>query len=252
MPLLRHRAVSKPSPARARRAAALGHRLETMRAHGGLTLLLGTGLYVALYAARVLTSGRLTYAFLLWNLALAWVPWLAAQASRAAAARRWDLAAWGFGVAWLAFFPNAPYLVTDFVHLRPRPGVPLWYDIAMLGTAALIGFAAGGLSLRTVHGWVSDRYGTLAGIVLLASSALAAGVGIYLGRFERWNSWDLLARPGPVLRDVLALVVEPQPRALVVTLVFAALTGLAYLIVGGRIIAAATPKRARSTRPPMR
>src|SRR5690606_5009462 len=120
---------------------------------------------------------------------------------------------------WLVFLPNAPYLVTDFVHLRPRPGAPLWYDSALLGTAALVGLAAGGLSLRAVHGWVSERHGTPSGLVLLAASMVASGLGIYLGRFERWNTWDLVMRPDAVLSSVLALASDPHPRAVVVTVV---------------------------------
>jgi uncharacterized membrane protein len=223
-----------------------------MRAHGGFALLAGSGLYVALYAARVFMSGGLAYDFMLWNLTLAWVPWLAAQSSRVAAERGRSTAAWILGFAWLVFLPNAPYVVTDFVHLRPRAGAPLWYDAALLGTAALVGLAAGGLSLRAMHAWVAARHGAVAGAVLLAASALATGLGIYLGRFERWNSWDLVLRPNAVLEDVLALVREPHPTPIVVTLVFAALTTVAYLVVGGRVIADATPRRERSTPRPTR
>ena len=237
MPRARHHRASKSPHPRPRAAAAIAQPLSMTRTPGAPALVLASGLYLALYAARVFTTGRLTYGFLVWNLALAWVPWVMAQASCAAARRRWTPAAWALGAAWLAFLPNAPYLVTDFVHLRPRPGAPLWYDCALLGTAALIGLAAGGLSLRAVHGWVSERYGAVAGLVLLAASVLATGLGIYLGRFERWNSWDLVTRPDAVLSSVLAIVLDPHPRAVVVTGVFAALTAVSYFIVGGRVLA---------------
>ena len=225
--------AARAQPAERGRACEGGRQ----EARAGLALVLASGLYLALYAARVFTTGRLTYGFLLWNLSLAWAPWVLAQASCAAAARRWTPAAWTLGLAWRVFLPNAPYVVTDFVHLRPRPGAPLWYDCALLGTAALIGLAAGGLSLRAVHGWVSERYGTVAGLVLLGASALTTGLGIYLGRFERWNSWDLVTRPDAVLSSVLALALDPQPRPLVVTFVFASLTAVSYFIVGGRVLA---------------
>jgi uncharacterized membrane protein len=230
--------VNHDAPSSARRAEGVGAWDGRQEARAGLALLLASGLYVALYAARVFTTGRLTYGFLLWNLALAWVPWVVAQASCEAARRRWTGLAWMLGLAWLLFLPNAPYVVTDFVHRRPRPGAPLWYDSALLGTAALLGLAAGGLSLRAVHGWVSARHGGVIGTLLIGASALATGLGIYLGRFERWNSWDLLTRPDAVLSSVLALVLDPHPRAVVVTLVFAGLTAVSYFVVGGRVVPA--------------
>lgn len=213
-----------------------------MRTHGGSALLFGSGLYLVLFGARVVTTGGFTYGFMLWNLALALTPWVLAQASCAAASCRWSALAWTFGIAWFVFLPNAPYLVTDFVHLRPRVGAPLWYDATLLGTAALIGLASGGLSLRTIHGWVSARHGRLVGTALLGTSALATGLGIYLGRFERWNSWDLVLRPGAVLENVFALVRDPEPRAVVVTGIFAGLTALAYLVVGPRPAVKAGPR----------
>lgn len=205
---------------------------------------------MALYAARVLHTGRLTYGFLLFNLALAWAPWALATLASLAASRRHVAVAWVLGLAWLAFLPNAPYLVTDLVHLRPRPGAPLWYDVALLGTAAITGVLAGGLSLRAMHEWIVERYGGVAGLALLAASVPAAGFGIYLGRFERHNSWDLVLRPADVLADAAHLVAEP--RAIVVTAVFAAITAVSYVAVGGPIIAAATRRTARSTPPPTR
>lgn len=220
------------------------------RSSGGLALLLGSALFSALYAARVLYTGRPTYGFLVWNLALAWAPWALATLASFSASRGRVAVAWALLPVWLAFLPNAPYVVTDFVHLRPRPGAPLWYDVALLGTAAITGLIAGGLSLRAMHAWIAERYGVGAGLALLAASVPAAGFGIYLGRFERHNSWDLVLRPAEVLADVAHLVAEP--RAIVVTAVFAALLAVSYVAVGGRVIAAATRRTTRSMPPPTR
>jgi uncharacterized membrane protein len=205
--------------------------------HGGLALLLGSALLVGLYGARVFHSGSITFGFLLWNLTLALVPWLLARGALVADGRGWVRTAWALGVLWLLFLPNAPYLVTDFVHLRPRANVPVWYDVALLGTAALTGLVAGGLSLRTMHTWVERRYGSWAALALVVASVPATGVGIYLGRFERWNSWDLLLRPFAVLGDVAALVQDPggNLRAYVVIAIFAGLLAVSYLAVGGEL-----------------
>src|SRR5687768_12604246 len=83
----------------------------------------------ALLVSRFVVTGATSFGFLPWNLLLAWVPFGAAgvlrlleRDHRLTRPRILALLA-----VWLAFFPNAPYLVTDFQHLRPRPGeAPLW------------------------------------------------------------------------------------------------------------------------------
>mgnify|MGYP000054457986 CR=1 FL=1 len=145
----------------------------------------------------------LTFFFLLWNLALAWVPYLMAlhigQLQRQEAGR-WRLLL-GLCV-WLAFLPNAPYLITDFVHFRPLPPVPIWFDLILLFAAASTGLLLGLLSIYEVHqvlkNWFSKRYSNL---LILAAIGLS-GFGIWLGRFQRWNSWDILTRPLDLLSDI--------------------------------------------------
>ncbi|MCA9609108.1 MAG: DUF1361 domain-containing protein, partial [Myxococcales bacterium] len=157
---------------------------------------------------------------------LAWVPWLLAMAAGAALGRRRR----GMGavllLAWVAFLPNAPYVITDFLHLSVRSPVPLWYDVLLLGTASLTGLLAGAFSLRRVESALDGHVDPRVRFAGLALVILAAGFGIYLGRFERWNSWDLLIHPIALLRS---LATGPSPRALVVTAACAGLLGVTYL-----------------------
>jgi len=106
-------------------------------------------------------------------------------------------------LVWLIFLPNAPYIVTDFVHFRAVPSVPLWYDLVLLFASASTGLLLGLLSLREVHfalkRWLSN---TLAGVLIFISIGLA-GFGVWLGRFQRWNSWDLVTRPHHLLSDIV-------------------------------------------------
>lgn len=216
-------------------------------APGLATLLAGSVLWAGLYAARVGYSGRLVYAFLVWNLFLAWVPWLLASFAATALARgRRGVAALALG-AWLLFLPNAPYVLTDFLHLRARAPVPLWYDVLLLGTAALTGLFAGAYSLVRVETALEARVDPRLVRLGIAAVILLSGFGIYLGRFERWNSWDLLLSPLELLASVLA---APSPRAMVVTAACAGLLGVAYLGVReARVSARGADPRASWPRP---
>lgn len=188
-------------------------------------------LAVGLVVFRHEWTERATYDFLHWNLFLAWVPIaLAAGVSWAARRPRGGWAAWPLGLAWLAFFPNAPYIVTDLMHLRSTRGGPLWLDVLMVSSVALAGLLAGLASLRLVHGVVTRAArSALVGWAFAAAACLGAGFGVYLGRFQRWNSWDIVTRPTDVLTD--ALVTVTGPRAVAFTAFFGLLLLACYAAV---------------------
>jgi len=188
----------------------------------------------ALALARVFYSGRLAFIWLGWNLILAWVPLLLALliAHRHAQGKRpWWPGSALLGAAWLAFFPNAPYLVTDLIHLRTPAFVPVWYDAIMVFAFALTGLCLAFLSLWLVHRLVERRLGKLGGWSFVAVVAGLSGVGVYLGRYPRWNSWDVVIRPGELIADVAWYIQHPRPRVLGLTLMMAAMFGIAYLML---------------------
>jgi uncharacterized membrane protein len=207
-----------------------------MRSRLALTVLaLGAAsvLCVALGEVRIQRTGDSYYRFLAWNLFLAWVPLILAILAFHRARRRIDAVVGVLLVLWLLFFPNAPYMLTDFIHLGESESVPVWYDALMLSsfawTALLLGFA----SLYLVQ-MVARRIVGLAWSWVGVAGALAlASFGVYLGRFVRFNSWDALIRPGRVL-DVISNQVESplqHPRMIAVLL---ALT--AFLLVGYAVL----------------
>ena len=164
--------------------------------------LLGSGLVcVALAAREQLGAG---WPWLAFNLALAWVPLVLGEI-----ASRHRVLLVLVGPIWLLFLPNAPYLLTDLVHLDERARVPLWFDVALLGGTGALGLAMGVLSLRQVTAAVAREAGTRAGRLLFVGVPMLAGFGIWLGRFLRWNSWDLWLRPLEVLRSIAAPVLDP-------------------------------------------
>jgi uncharacterized membrane protein len=203
-------------------------RAETKR----WAVLAGLSLWcVSLVVLRVERSGSLMYGFLCWNLFLAWIPWLACQAFRAAHRRRASTALQlGWFALWVLFLPNAPYLLTDLIHLRPRPPVPLWYDLALLLSYAGTGLLAGYVSLLEVQAAVEERFGRVRGWGVAAGALFLSGFGIYLGRFRRWNSWDVLTDPAGLFYDISVHLLHPtsHPRTYAVTLIFGSAMLLGY------------------------
>ena len=195
-------------------------------------LLLLTGWCLALLATRVGYTGHLTFVFLGWNLFLALVP-LAASAAMTRLdkrrASRWVLLA--VGAVWLLFLPNAPYILTDLFHFRARPPVPTWFDLALLLSFAGTGLLAGYLSLAEVHRVLAGRTGPRVAWAGAVGVLFLSAFGIYLGRYLRYNSWEILTSPRRLLADTLAPVLDPfgHPLAVAVTVVFGGLLTLGYL-----------------------
>jgi len=206
--------------------------------HSLYPLLFSSFLAVLLLAVRLARSGENVFIGMRWNLFLAWIPYLASlwvlRLHRAWPGRWWTLLV--PGGLWLAFFPNAPYLLTSFWHLRPRPPVPVWFDIGLLLLFAVTGLLLGILSLRAMQRVVEHYFGRLLGWAFVLVSLGLCGLGIYLGRFLRWNSWDLLLNPRGVLADVAIRLTHPMDhtQAYGVTLLFGAILLVCYLTLTSR------------------
>jgi len=210
---------------------------------GKLPLLALVAWCVAMLIVRMIYSSSTVNAFLLWNLALACVPVVASTALVEFARRRtpWMFAALAF-VVWLAFLPNAPYLVTDLKHLSHVAPVPLWYDVALYGSYAATGALLGYASVAEVESVLRARVGALAAFAVSMGALLLAGFGIYLGRFLRFNSWDVITAPGSLGHQVARQLAHPvtHPQTWEVPLVYGvglvlgyvALRAVAPLLVG--------------------
>lgn len=203
-------------------------------------LLLASALACALVTLRIARLGSLGYVGFVWNLFLAWVPYVASLAA-ALLWRGWPGRPWLLvlpGLAWLAFLPNAPYLVTDFIHIRQRQGLPwlYWYDIVMMAIFAWTGCVLGAVSLGIMQRIVAGYLGRAVGWLFALGAAGLCGVGIYLGRFGRWNSWDLLLNPRALAADLLAPLRDPTAylRPLALCALFAAFFLISYLTLAGR------------------
>ena len=176
---------------------------------------------------------------LLWNLFLAAVPLLWSTAFQVATARRRPVLAGVFFFLWLLFLPNAPYLLTDVLHLKPGADVPLWYLLAVLLSCAGTGTLLGYLSLLPVHAIIEARYGKRAGWTVAAGSLLLCGFGIDLGRFLRLNSWDVFVHPLRLSGAIAMQFSTSGTQPLLVTLVFGGGLIVGYLVL--RVFSAFTP-----------
>lgn len=194
-------------------------------------LLFTSSLAGAMWFVRFVYTGHITFIFLLWNLFLAWLPVLFALLARWQRASRWGR--WVWGGLWLLFFPNAPYLLTDLLHLGQIGSVPIWYDLIMLLTFALAGLFLGFASLFWLHGLVAKTWNRWAGWLFVLVVLGLSSFGVYIGRFLRWNSWDLLLNPTILLRDLADhLLVRSQflETAVVTVLLTAVFIGSYFII----------------------
>jgi uncharacterized membrane protein len=173
-----------------------------------LALTLAACLPAGLVLFRVAYTDSIRYSFLLWNLFLAWLPLLFAWFARYIEPKSRLLALVSVA-AWLAFLPNAPYLITDIAHLHPVGDIPYFYDVVMFFSLALTGVVLGFASLAWLQEAVEERLGLWPGRLFAAIVIAMASYGVYLGRFLRWNSWDVLAHPFQILFDVLHIAYHP-------------------------------------------
>lgn len=214
-----------------RRILALHHFLQDQMFY---PVVLSSLLGVAFFVVRALWSESTLHRFLMWNLFLAWIPFWCAMWMAWIHARR--AAAWQYILPlaiWLLFFPNAAYLVTDLYNLDNMPPVPYWYDIGFFATLAWTGLLLAVASLQIVQRMVRQSFGVVSSWVVVLIVVGLNGVGIYLGRFLRWNSWDIVTEPMAVLKDALNPFIHPityrQPVAVII--VFSAMLFVFYVSV---------------------
>lgn len=207
------------------------HRLALR--HAFYPVALSSLLALALFAGRVYLSGNRGYLFLVWNLILAWIPYsmsLWADAGFRRNGADWRLVP-PFAI-WLLFFPNAPYILTDFIHLQHHPIFYGWYDVGLIAGFAWAGCFLAIASLGAMQTIVQALAGRITGWCFALGVTALSGFGIYLGRIQRWNSWDALLSPHALLENLLATLTTRSTlkEALGVSGMFSALLLALYLM----------------------
>jgi uncharacterized membrane protein len=188
---------------------------------------------VAMIGFRVLYTKTPEHLAITWNLLLAWIPFVLAlvvyERSRAGVAMSPLLA---LALLWLLFLPNAPYIITDLKHVGVGGGVPVLYDVLLLSAAAWTGLLLGLTSLFLMHAVARRVIGAANAWAFVVAVLALSSFGIYLGRVQRWNSWDVFVRPGSLLGEIASGLVHPlsHPRPIALTVLLTSFLLASYLV----------------------
>lgn len=172
-----------------------------------------SGISITLVLFRVLFTGSLFYVFLIWNLFLASVPYLISQyvvKYTTHKTKKWFY--FPIVCVWLLFLPNAPYIITDLIHLNHATNNMIWYDAFMIFIFACNGLILGILSMHDMYKLFAHNWNIRFALICMIGISFLAGFGIYLGRFLRWNSWELFMDPLSLLYDVKISLLDPKYR----------------------------------------
>lgn len=178
-------------------------------------LAFASGICLILVLARVSYSFSYGYTGLVWNLFLAWIPFVLANILYVLSWRRgWIYFAIPFfALVWLIFFPNAPYILTDFQHLSQGATiVPLWYDVILLVWFSWTGMLLGIVSLTLMQEIINREFNSVFGWVFVIGVAALSSIGVYIGRFLRLNSWDIFQNPTKAASNLWDWLADPTLR----------------------------------------
>lgn len=201
------------------------------RYHLTILLIVMSFISVAMSLFRVFFTKSEMFLFLNWNLFLAFIPWAFSTILLLHPNmhyRKWYVSA--LLLSWLIFFPNAPYILTDLFHLRDKLTMPLWYDLIMILSFAWTGLLFGFASLFNIEMFLK-RYISHNLVPVISVFLLFLGsFGIYIGRYLRWNSWDVVQEPIALLYDIGSDIRNPlsHPRAWAMTLLMGVLLNMFY------------------------
>lgn len=200
-----------------------------------MALTLMAGVSCGLLAARIFISDSMRYSFMPWNLFLGIVPailalWLVTRV------RQYGWLKWQqllLTALWIVFLPNSFYMITDLIHLRVNYEAPLLFDVTLLMSFIASGLVFGFISVYMVHKELVKRIKEFNVYAIIMFIFLMASFAICLGRYTRWNTWDILLQPAGLLFDVSDRVVNPNAHILTyqTTLILFALLASIYIVI---------------------
>ena len=185
---------------------------------------------IALVAFRSWFTNSIFYMFLVWNLILAYAPFIISKIIIAKAYK--NLTFILLLIIWLLFLPNAPYIITDFVHIRQGTLMPLWFDLLLVFSFAFNGLLVFFLSVQDVHHLILKHSSSFTTWSITTFILFLTGFGVYIGRFLRFNSWDMASNPKLLFLEIFDRIAQPtsHPRTWGFTIGFGTLLLFGFLI----------------------
>ncbi|MEO6229944.1 MAG: DUF1361 domain-containing protein [Ferruginibacter sp.] len=190
------------------------------------------GFIIGMLVCRFLYAGNLDFIFLLWNLFLAWIPYkLSLGFSTNNESQQWRQ--WVLLGCWLLFFPNALYITTDLIHLNLKLSVPLWYDLILIFTAAITGLMMAFASLFHVETFLKTQFTKNVTNIIVFTCLFLGSFGVFLGRFLRVNSWDVLTNPISLYKAIAIQFLYPviHFRTWAITILLTCFFSLLYFAI---------------------
>lgn len=185
-----------------------------------------TAFCTSLLIYRIYKSEGLSYIFLAWNLFLAFIPWWISNYLKKE--EKLSIVHLPVFILWLLFLPNAPYILTDLFHLRPRAPFPLWYDLVLVLSFALIGTLVFLKSLKDMFG-VLQKYVKPTYLAIITPFIFwLISFGLYLGRYLRFNSWNVVNHPFQIVRQSFDILFEKDTIGF--TIIFSVFMWFLYYI----------------------
>lgn len=173
-----------------------------------IVLLLSTMFCLGMQFFRIIYTGSFFFSMLVWNLFLALLPLLISSLMLKIQPKKWYFFLLP-GLVWLLFLPNAPYILTDFVHLDHSGSIPKWFDLMLIMSFSWMGLLYWLISMFQFNALIRRWEGFASGFLINQSVILLTSVGVYLGRFERYNSWDVFFTPFEILEKVGLMIFHP-------------------------------------------
>ena len=181
---------------------------------------------VILVLFRVYYTNSIFYGFMLWNLILAFIPFLITEILPL---QNKNLL-WLLFPVWLLFLPNAPYLLTDIFHLKQGTAMPMWYDLLLLVTFSINGLFLYFSSLKRMFELIWINYSVKTATFLIYFAIFLSSFGVYLGRYLRWNSWEIVQEPYALFQDIFNRIANPHehPGTWGITIGYSILFGMLF------------------------
>jgi len=181
------------------------------------SLMLASSLAVLMILFRIVYTDSIKFLFLVWNLFLAWIPFLLSiYILKISHSKNRHMPKNIIGILWILFFPNTFYLITDYIHINNYSYVQLqnsvyyfhydflmWFDFVLISLFAFLGYFLGVLSLYNIHKLFLPKWSRGLSWFFLLLIAFITGFGVYLGRFLRFNSWDVIINPASLIVEII-------------------------------------------------